>query len=197
MTLCRALVTILVLLSGQAIRAEPTDKDATREALRQLIRGLPWEEHLEDAALITHFAATTGRFNLLLEMFMHDRGLRLIGRERSDPPDLRALGIDDRRLARYRQLLNELNVKFVHGRSDKMAGATFVVTARGLSISGSAKGYAWLPSAPSRITHDLDKYATNALAKREAARSKRERMAVTSYTVYRPLERNWYLFYSN
>lgn len=197
MTSLRSSATVLLLLPALTIGAEPPGREAEREALRHLVASLPWEEHLPDAVLLERFATAKNRFELLREMFMHDRGLNMIGRERSEPGEVSGLGIEWRTTGSLPATAIELNVKFVRGPADRTSGCTFVVTSRGWGVSGSAKGYAWLPSPPSLTAGDLDAYVAQALARREKARSKRERMAVTAYTVYRPLGGKWYLFYSN
>jgi hypothetical protein len=197
MTFFRASAAVLMALPALMNGAEPPGREAEREALQHFVARLPWEEHLPDASLIERFATLKQQFELLREMFMHDRGLELIARERTEPANVEALGIARERLARYQRLLVELKVKFVYGRPDRTAGATFVVTSRGVGGSGSAKGFAWLPSPPSLTAGDLDAYVAQALARPEKARSKQERMAVTAYTVYRPLGGKWHLFYSN
>ena len=190
-------VACLFLFAGGSIGAGPGVDKATEQDVLRFVREMPWEEHLPDAVLIDQFRERKAQFEVLREMFLRDRGLAMIERERTEPADLEAIGIDVERLTRYRRLLSELKVKFLHGRADKTEGATFVITSRGLGVAGSAKGYAWLPSPPSLVAGDLDEYVARMTAKKDAARSKSERMAVTAYTVYRPFEGHWYLFYSN
>jgi hypothetical protein len=187
----------ICLLSGGLIGVAQGQNRANDQDLLRFVREMPWEQHLPDAVLIERFGERKAQFEVLREMFMRDRGLEIIGRERTVPADLKAIGIDTERLTRYRQLLNELKVKLLHGRADKTEAATFVITSRGLGVAGSSKGYAWLPSAPSLVAGNLDEYVARMTAKKDAARSKSERLATTSYTVYRPLEGHWYLFYSN
>jgi hypothetical protein len=192
----RAWLGVVVAALG-AFGAEPPRNQRDAEILSRFVRDMPWEEHLSDAVLIARFAEGKKSLEELRGMFLHDRGLRLIDAERTEPADVHALGISEKRLVRYRQLLRELKLKFVYGRADKTGGASFVVTSRGLSVSGSSKGYAWLPSRPERLAANLDTYVRDMLAKKEAARTKEDGMAASGYTVYRPLEGQWYLFYSN
>lgn len=196
MTLRRALGWVLLFVAGTS-GAQPAGNDGKeREALARLIREMPWEEHLSDAAMIDYFTARKKQFEALREMFMHDRGVRFLGRDRTDPADLKALGIGEKRLAQYRRLLVELKIKSLDGRADRTDGMDFAMTSRGLGISGSSKGYAWLPSAPTLMAEDLDQYVARSIAQRDNARSKSEQMAASAFTVYRALEGHWYLFFS-
>jgi hypothetical protein len=193
MTLRRVLGWVLLFVAGSA-EAEPPGDGGISQALKRFVRELPWEEHLPDAALIDHFTARKEQFEALREMLMHDRGVEFLGRDRSEPADLKSLGIGEKRLAQYRRLLVELKIKYLHGSSDRTSGLHFAITSRGLGISGSSKGYAWLPSAPTLMAEDLDQYVARSIEQR--ARSKSERMAASSFTVYRSLEGHWYLFLS-
>jgi hypothetical protein len=195
MTLGRALGCVLLFVAGLA-GAEPPGDGGINQAPKRFVRELPWEEHLPDAALIDHFTARKEQFEALREMFMHDRGVEFLGRDRSEPADLKSLGVGEKRLAEYRRLLVELKIKFLHGSADRTSGMDFVMTSRGLSISGSSKGYAWLPSAPTLMAGDLDQYVARSIVQKENARSKSEQMAASAFTVYRSLGGHWYLFYS-
>lgn len=132
-----------------------------------------------DEMMIAHFRANKGDFERLLSMFRNDKELARIGEDFTDPA---VIVIRQERLREYRNLLKQLDIYSLGGSTEK----DFVKLhshSVGLSISGRAKGYVYSEEIPRLVVDDLDAYF---------AKHKR-----SSFTAYRSIEGNWYLFYDS
>lgn len=88
--------------------------------------------------------------------------------------------LNDEKLAEYKKLSKEIGFSDeVFGNCVK-DGVEFVDSVQGLAVSGSAKGYAFLVNKPETVADNLNTYS---------------HPNFDSYTVYRNIEGNWYLFF--
>jgi hypothetical protein len=150
------------------------------------------KEHPKDEKLIENFQSHKEEFNQLLQMFLEDK---YVGRidfdftrasdffekcKSSDGQNGNEIELSKDRLESYRKLFNELGLSFgIEGYCEKEK-VIFYASTQGLSVSGSTKGYAYLANPPEKIVDNLDKYWSQ------------DRQ---SFTAFRHIEGNWYLYF--
>jgi hypothetical protein len=135
--------------------------------------------HPSDSALLKNFQSHRAEFNHLLVMFLADKGLGRVAYDFTRPEDPASVGVSPERLAEYRKLFDQLGLSAgIEGYGDKEE-VQFYASTQGLSVSGSAKGFAYLTRPPSLLVDRLDNY-----------RSKDGK----SFTAFRHIEGNWYLY---
>ena len=109
--------------------------------------------HPSDATLLAQFAAKRPALEQLVDMIDHDDGLVRVAADFTRPDD--GAGVSPDRIALYRQRLVEAGI--ADGLSDYGGAIVFLVHARGLSIGGSAKGFAFAEGRdPAAIVVDGD-----------------------------------------
>ena len=137
-------------------------------------------DHPSDKALVENFQAHKADFNELLQMFLTDDGLVRVDLDRTDPKETEALGITEARLVNYRTLFRKLGLtRGISGYGGKKR-ILFLSSTKGLGISGSGKGYAYSITPLEPIAENLESY---------------ESKDGKSFTVYKHIEGNWYLFF--
>lgn len=136
--------------------------------------------HPSDAALVENFRSHRSGFEQLLGMFVADRGLGRVAYDFTRPENAETVGVNGDRLRAYRELFDELGLSAgIEGYGEKDL-VLFHASTYGLAVSGSSKGYAYLKERPALVVDDLDKY-----------RSPDGR----SFTAYRHVEGDWYLYF--
>ena len=136
--------------------------------------------HPKDERLIEDLRNNRAEFERLLAMFRADEKLYRVARDFTRPENAQAADVDGERLAEYRMLLGKLRL---HGGIEGYAPKDviwFHASTKGLGVSGSSKGYAYLERPPELLVRDLDHYE----------RTKGGR----SFSAYRHIEGNWYLY---
>lgn len=137
-------------------------------------------EHPSDQALIENFQTHKTEFNQLLQMFLTDDALISVAFDWTDPKEPQTIGITQERLDAYRRLFRKLGLpKGISGYGGKNR-ILFFSSTRGLGVSGSGKGYAYVKEPPELVVDNLDNY-----------KSKDGK----SFTAYKHIEGNWYLFF--
>lgn len=122
----------------------------------------------------------------LVKMFRADKALNRVAPDFTRPDDPSSIGVTSARIAEYRQLLRKAGVATgIEGYNDKDA-ITFIVSALGLGISGSGKGFAYLEGTPELLVPDLDAHISQAHAKH-----------AESFTAYQRISGDWYLYYDH
>jgi hypothetical protein len=120
--------------------------------------------HPTDAAMLAHFAKVRPALDELVGMLRDDPAITRLAADftRPDPAPLTAA-----RLATYRSRLDDAGI--THGISRRGDAVFFLVSTRGLAISGSGKGFVSSASAdPDAIVVDGDlDAATAALADKD------------------------------
>lgn len=150
-------------------------------------------EHPKDAKMIENFGAHRSKFEELLKMFEADRSLGRVGPdftrnasffEKCVGPnawDGKVTLVAEERLAAYRQLFKELGLTAgIEGYCDKIE-VLFYASTRGLSVSGSMKGYSNLKVRPEVVVESLDTYWS---------------ADGRSFTAYKQIDGNWYLYFN-
>jgi hypothetical protein len=114
--------------------------------------------HPTDVQLIAQLAKYRADLEEIAAMAQHDNGLQRLAPDFIRPENLADAGISDERIASYRRLLARAGV--AHGILNGDDEVWFLVSTRGLAISGSAKGFVYCaqPDPDARIvTGDLDR----------------------------------------
>lgn len=136
-------------------------------------------QHPSDDVLIANFQSHKSQFDQLLQMFIADKGLGRVAKDFTRPANPAEIGVTPERLAEYRKLFTTLGLRSGIEGYDPKDTVTFYASTQGLAVSGSSKGFAYLKEPPKILVDKLDGY-----------RSADGR----SFTVYRHLEGNWYLY---
>jgi hypothetical protein len=141
-------------------------------------------DHPSGAKLIQQWHDHRTVLDQLVKNFQADKALNRVAPDFTRPDDPSTIGVTPARIAEYRELLQKARVgKGIEGYGDKDA-ITFIVSALGLSVSGSGKGIAYLEGAPEILVPDLDAYVSQALADHSR-----------SFTAFQRIDKNWYLYY--
>ena len=143
--------------------------------------------HPSDATLIENFRMHREEFEQLRTMFLADRKLGRIAPTFtrsasffSGAPEPEGPQGTENRLMHYRELFRQTGLNAgIEGYDDKQQ-ILFHASTRGLSISGSTKGYAYQISQPEPLVNDLDVYWSS---------------DGRSFTAYRHLDDHWYLYF--
>lgn len=138
--------------------------------------------HPSAEALLNNFQNNRADFERLLQMFMEDTQLGRVAYDFTRPAGIDATQVEvpAARLDQYRALFTKLILSAgIEGYGDKHT-VWFIASTQGLSISGSAKGYAYLVERPELIVEDIDHYRS------EDGRS---------FTAYQLIEGNWYVYF--
>ena len=134
--------------------------------------------HPSSQELINNFHNHRPEFERLLQMAQEDPELYRVAYDFTRPENPETIGVTQERLDEYRRLFDALNLEagIEKGRDD----VWLIASARGLSISGSAKGYIYSQTPPGLIVEDLDSY---------------DSPDGRSFTAFQKIEENWYLYY--
>lgn len=123
------------------------------------------EPHPTDAVLLERFAQHRANLEQLVAMFLADSGLARVGRGFTRPDNPQQVGVPESRIAQYRELCRVVGaINCIEGYDasyDRLYTSTpthperkdpvwIHVSSRGLSITGSGKGYvySWAPRFP-------------------------------------------------
>lgn len=113
--------------------------------------------HPTDAAMLAQFQDKREILEELVRMIEEDPGLERLAPDFTRPDDLTSAGVSADRIAAYRRLCVKAGV--AHGFNRYGKTIEFIVHTRGLSISGSAKGFVYAANADPDATivaGDLD-----------------------------------------
>lgn len=149
------------------------------------------KEHPRDEELIENFQSHKAEFNQLLQMFQEDKSIGRVAFnftrtssffekcKSANSWDGKTVEPSDERLAEYRRLFKVLDLsKGIEGYCEKNI-IWFYSSSRGLSVSGSSKGFAYVLEKPEITVDSLNDY-----------RFKNDE----SSPAFRHIEGNWYLF---
>ena len=136
--------------------------------------------HPTDEAMLTQFRDKREIFEQLVRMIEEDPGLQRLAPDFMRPEDPISAGVTADRMAAYRRLCAKADV--AHGFSHYGEAIEFIVHTRGLSISGSAKGFVYAPRPDPDATivaEDLDAAAAS--------------LEVKDALLQRRIDGNWWL----
>lgn len=139
-----------------------------------------WMVHPSDKTLIQNFKDNETAFNNLIAMIQEDKGLERVDDNWTRPKNHAAIGLTEERIEKYRQIFKELRIPRGFYSFTNPVRIKLLASASGLSISGSAKGYAFLEEKPDLIVNDLEDYSST---------------DGESFTAYRHIEGKWYVFH--
>jgi len=151
------LVIVIVVLTNCSASKHPSDKDLIDN----------WRSHKND-------------FETLLQMFLTDKQLGRVAPTFTRPENPGEIGVTVARLSEYRNYFSKLDLTAGIEGYDEKDIIWFHASTQGLTVTGSAKGYAYTKTKPKLLVDDLDKYW-----------SKNGR----SFTAFKSIEGNWYLYF--
>jgi hypothetical protein len=131
-----------------------------------------YEQHKKDNKLIETFNLHRAQFNQILQIMQENCN--------DSKNQEKGLKLTDENLAKYKRLAKEIGFSEETFGNCIKDGVEFVDSVQGLAVSGSSKGYAFLNNKPEILTVRLDTY---------------QHPNPDSYTAYRNIEGNWYLFF--
>ncbi len=150
------------------------------------------KEHSKDEQLIQNFQNHKAEFNQLVQMFQEDKSLGRVSYdftrtsnffEKCKEPNGwngKEIEVSNERLYQYRKLFKNLGLSAgIEGYCEKEI-IEFIASTRGLSVTGSSKGYAYLQKPPKILVDSLDNYWSE---------------DKKSFTAYKHIEGNWYLYF--
>ena len=160
------------------------------------------KKHPSDSELIRNFNDHKDAFDELIRMFQADRNLGRVGAgftrssgffekcksaENENETEVikdtwngKTIDISRKKYDDYQKRFADLGLTAgIEGYCEKELIHLYVST-RGLSVTGSTKGYAYLAKPPQTLVEDLDSYWS------EDRRS---------FTAYRKIDGNWYLYF--
>jgi hypothetical protein len=136
--------------------------------------------HPPDADLIRRFHEQKKDFESLLTMIQQDKGLQRVDDTWTSPERPSEIGVSDDRIEAYRRMFAKLGIPRGFDASKRII---FLASTQGLSVSGSAKGYAYLYSPPESselLLPSLD----------DCTQGRGD-----SFTAYRHIQDGWYLYF--
>ena len=137
-------------------------------------------EHSTDEQMISNFQEHRSEFEQLLEMIRSDKGLLRVDDTWTLPEDPQTIGVSRDRINEYRNMFYRVGVPRGFSAPESRESIELIATTKGLSVTGSAKGYAWLASRPVVVVDDLDTYWSK---------------DGKSFRAFRHIEGNWYLWF--
>ncbi len=136
-------------------------------------------EHPSDQWLLDNFYEHEEEFETLVSMLQEDEGLYRVDNQRTEPEDPATIAVSPKRIRAYRILLSKLNISEGLRVSYARKYFEFIADTRGISLSGSAKGYLYLEEEPDLIVTDLEEYRSG---------------DYDPYIAYRHIKGNWFLY---
>src|SRR5688572_8154974 len=159
MTRLGFLILFLLLLTGAGCRAA---------------------SHPTDDVLLRNFARHETDFERLLTMIRADKKLERVDDTWTRPQDPSTIGVTPERIKSYRRIFATLGIPRGFYAFHDPERFTFLAGTRGLSVTGSAKGYAYLAEKPRLVVTNLDTYWS---------------ADGRSFTAYRHIKGRWYLYF--
>jgi len=136
--------------------------------------------HPKDQTLLDNFKKHELDFEKLITMIRSDKKLRRVDDTWTDPGDPQSIGISQERIREYRAMFSKMSIPRGFYAFHDSERFIFIASSHGLSVSGSAKGYAYLEEKPDLVVTNLESYW-----------SKDGR----SFTAYQHIKGNWYLYF--
>ena len=136
--------------------------------------------HSTDQVLLQNFKRHEADFEGLLTMLRTDKKLVRVDDTWTRPDDPSSIGVTPERIKSYRRLFLTLHIPRGFYAFHDPERFTFLASTRGLSVTGSAKGYAYMEDKPDLVVTNLDTYWS---------------ADGRSFTAYRHIKGNWYLYF--
>jgi len=135
-------------------------------------------DHPKDDTLLLNFTQNEVMFEQLVTMLREDKKLERVDDTWTKPDDPATIGVTKERVESYRALFSKLGIPRGFYAFHDPERFTLLASAHGLSVSGSAKGYAYMVQKPDLVVASLDDYWS---------------ADGSSFTAYRHTKGNWYL----
>ena len=145
-----------------------------------VLGGCGKSDHPKDDALISNFKRNELDFDRMVTMLREDKELERVDDTWTKPDDPASIGVTKERIDSYRALFSKLGIPRGFYAFHDPERFTLLASVHGLSISGSAKGYAYLVQKPDLVVGSLDEYWSP---------------DGKSFTAYRHIKGNWYLYF--
>ena len=130
-------------------------------------------------------------------MVVNDKGLVRVDDTWTKPEDPATIGVNPERIADYRARFRRLGIPRgfqAYGGPDHII---FLAWVQGITVAGSAKGYAWCEKAPEDLVPDLD----SAWEANHQEYLKKNQQQPNNWEkhldLYRHIEGNWYLHFED
>lgn len=136
--------------------------------------------HPGDQTLLDNFLKHEQDFEKLIAMIRVDKQLQRVDDNWTNPGDPESIGVSQERIREYRSMFSRLSIPRGFYAFHDPERFTFIASTQGLSVSGSAKGYAYLAEPPDLVVKNLESYWS--------ADDK-------SFTAYQHIKGNWYLYF--
>jgi hypothetical protein len=141
-------------------------------------------EHPSTASLQKQWRDHRADLEKLVSMIKADTELHRVAPDFTRPDNLAAAGVDEKRLEEYRHLIKQTGVKSGIESYGAKETIWFHVSALGLSVSGSSKGFAFVDGDPETVVPDLDAHILQS-----------HKEHAPSFTAFQRIDGNWYLYY--
>lgn len=150
-----------------------------------------------DTTLIERFEKHRAEFEALRQMVQSDQGLVRVDDTWTKPEDPTTIGVTAARIADYRARFRALGIPRgfqAYGGPDHIL---FLAWVQGITVAGSAKGYAWCEKTPDDVVPDLD--AAWEANHQEYLKKNRQQSNhwEKHLDLYRHIEGKWYLHFQN
>jgi hypothetical protein len=172
--LCAAVVFAVLILSGCGSDREPTD-----------------------AELIQRFQKHRAEFETLRQMVESDKGLLRVDDTWTKPEDPTTIGVSAERIADYRARFHTLGIPRGFEAFGGPEHIVFLAWCQGITIAGSAKGYAWCEKAPENLALDLDAAHHQNYLEYQKKNQQQPNNWEKHLDLYRHIEGNWYLHFED
>ena len=136
--------------------------------------------HPKDQTLLDNFKKHERDFEKLITMLRRDKKLQRVDDTWTRPSDPQSIGVSKERIREYRALFSKLSIPRGFYAFHDPERFTFIASTHGLSVSGSAKGYAYLAEKPDLVVSNLESYWSE---------------RGQSFTAYQHIKGNWYLYF--
>ncbi len=111
--------------------------------------------HPSDDVLLRNFKRHEADFERLLTMLRADKKLKNVDDGWAQPEDPSSIGVMPERIRSYRKLFSTLGIPRGFCAFHDPERFEFIASTRGLSITGSAKGYAYMQDKPDLVVTTL------------------------------------------
>ncbi len=107
--------------------------------------------HPSDQFLLVNFKKHEQDFEKLIAMIRKDKKLQRVDDTWTNPSNPQSIGVSQERIQEYRVFFSKLSIPRGFYAFHAPERFTFFASTQGLSVSGSAKGYAYLEEKPDLV----------------------------------------------
>lgn len=161
--------------------------------------GCSGDTNLPESRIVESFARDKAMYERLASMLRADAGLTAVDETWTEPRDPASVGVGEKRIAEYRALFKSLGLGGgVRAYGSPIHNIGYIHESAGLAVSGYSFGVEWRSETPEngpyaafRVVQNISDTIRNRRTKDGHGNATRE-----SLYLYRHLEGQWYLYYS-